>query len=311
MLSRVAERMYWAGRYLERAENTARLVRVHGNMLLDLPARAGRTWEQLLTIFANQGEFASRYDRADESAVVSFFIADTTNPGSVLSSLEFLRENIRTTRDIVPTEGWECVNELYLYARRELPRAGGERTRHRILSEVIASSQQVTGLLAGTMSHGPGYQFLRLGRNLERADMTTRVLDVPAASLLNLPEEVEPYRYTLWMNVLKSLSAYQMYCQNVRRRIVGEDVIDFLLLDVQFPRSVRHCMGEIAASLESLPRHGEALAESAALLAEVADADGASLDPAALHECLDRLQRQLGGLHRRIAETWFLPAEQQ
>jgi uncharacterized alpha-E superfamily protein len=311
MLSRVAERMYWAGRYLERAENTARLVRVHGNMLLDLPARAGRTWEQLLTIFANQEEFARRYDRADESAVVSFFIADTANPCSVLSSLELLRENVRTTRDIVPTEGWECVNELYRYASRELPRAGSERTRHRTLSEVIAASQQLTGLLAGTMSHGPGYQFLRLGRNLERADMTTRVLDVPAASLLNLPEEVAPYRYTLWMNVLKSLSAYQMYCQYVRRRIVGEDVIDFLMLDVQFPRSVRHCLGEIAASLESLPRHEEPLAESAALLAEVEDADGASLDAAALHECLDRLQRQLGALHRRISDTWFLPAEQQ
>ena len=311
MLSRVAERMYWAGRYLERAENTARLVRVHGNMLLDLPARAGRTWEQLLTIFANQDEFARRYDHADEAAVVGFFIADTANPCSVLSSLELLRENIRTTRDIVPTEGWECVNELYLYARRELPRAGSERTRHRTLSEVIAASQQVTGLLAGTMSHGTGYQFLRLGRNLERADMTTRVLDVPAASLLNLPEEVAPYRYTLWMNVLKSLSAYQMYCQYVRRRIVGEDVIDFLLLDVQFPRSFRHCLGEIASSLESLPRNEAALAESRAMLAELADADGASLDAAALHECLDRLQRQLGALHRRIADTWFLPAEQQ
>lgn len=311
MLSRVAERMYWAGRYIERAENTARLVRVHGNMLLDLPARAGRTWEQLLTIFASQDEFARRYERADESAVVGFFIADADNPDSVLSSLALLRENIRTTRDIVPTEGWESVNELYLYARRELPRAGSERTRHRILSEVITACQQVTGLLAGTMSHGPGYQFLRLGRNLERADMTTRVLDVPAASLLNLPEEVTPYRYTLWMNVLKSLSAYQMYCQYVRRRIVGEDVIDFLLLDTRFPRSFRHCLGEITSSLESLPRHEDALVESTALLAELEDADGANLDAAALHECLDRLQRQLGGLHHRIADTWFLPVDQQ
>jgi uncharacterized alpha-E superfamily protein len=311
MLSRVAERMYWAGRYLERAENAARLVRVHGNMLLDLPPKAGRSWEQLLTIFANQDDFAARYERPDEASIVNFFIADTDNPGSVLASLACLRENIRTTRDIVPTEGWECTNELYLAARRELPRAGPDRIRHRRLTEVISRCQELTGILAGTMSHGPGYQFLRLGSNLERADMTTRVLDVPAASLLHLPEELEPYRFTLWMNVLKSVSAYQMYCQYVRRRVVGEEVIEFLLLDPRFPRSVRHCLAEMAASLEHLPRHADAVSEVEALVGEVEVAMGASLDAAALHECLDRLQLLLGALHRRIQETWFLLAGEQ
>lgn len=311
MLSRVAERMYWAGRYLERAENNARLVRVHGHMLLDLPPRAGRTWEQLITIFGSQDAFFARYEHADEESVVRFLVADTDNTGSILSSLSWLRENVRTTRDIVPTEGWECVNELHLFARRELPRSGTARTRHRTLSEVISRCQQVSGLLAGTMSHGPGYHFLRLGRNLERADMTTRVLDVPAASLLNLAEELEPYRFTLWMNVLKSLSAYQMYCQYVRRRVVGEDVIEFLLRDGQFPRSFRHSLAEMSSALATLPRHDAALAEVESLSDELGDNGGSGMDAGQLHEYLDGLQGRLGRVHRQILGTWFLPASDQ
>jgi len=308
MLSRVAERMYWAGRYLERAENSARLVRVHGHMLLDMPARAGRTWEQLVTIFGQQAMFADLYDEPSESNVVSFLVADAANPGSILSSLASLRENVRTTRDVVPTECWECVNELYLFSGRELPRSGTERTRHRTLSEVISRCQQLIGLLEGTMSYGPGYHFMRVGLNLERADMTTRVLDVPAASLLYAAEEFEPYRYTLWMNVLKSLSAYQMYCQYVRRRVLGEDVIEFLLRDQLFPRSLRCCLAEIASDLEFIPRHQEALAEIGTLTDDLDGTLTTGMDAAVLHDYLDTLQRRIADVHQRIVNTWFLSA---
>jgi uncharacterized alpha-E superfamily protein len=311
MLSRVAERMYWAGRYLERAENTARLVKVHGHMLLDLPPQAGRTWAQLLTIFDSQDAFQTSYTEPSEMNVVKFFVADTDNSQSVLQSLEFLRENIRTTRDIVPTEGWECVNELFIFARSELPQIATERTSHQILSQIISGCQRLTGLLSGTMSHGPGYHFLRLGRNLERADMTTRILDVPAATLLNTATEFEAYRYTLWMNVLKSLSAYQMYCQYVRRRVVGEDVIAFLLHDNLFPRSLQHCLSEVAAALELLPRHKRAMETLHQIDAELKTAQDATMDAAALHDYLDSLQCQLGTIHDSIVKTWFLPANQQ
>lgn len=311
MLSRAAERMYWAGRYLERAENTARLVRVHGYMLLDLPPEAGRTWGQLITILGCEEAFDAAFDSADETNVVQFLVADAGHPGSILSSLSWLRENIRTSRDIVPTEGWECVNELMLFARRTLPRMAAERNRHRTLSEVTARCQQLTGLLAGTMSHGPGYHFLRLGRNIERADMTTRVLDVPAASLLNLAGDLDPYRFTLWMNVLKSLSGYQMYCQYVRRRVVGEDVIRFLLRDEQFPRSFRHSLTEMRSALMELPRHEAAIGELDSLDDELLATDTAGMEPGPLHDYLDRLQRHLADVHQHVARTWFLPSVEQ
>ena len=311
MLSRVAERMYWAGRYLERAENTARLVMVHGHMLLDLPAKAGRTWEQLVTIFEGHPLFRTYYDEPTEQNVVNFLVADTNNFGSVLASLNHLRENIRTTRDIVPTEGWQCVNELYLFAQRELPQSGLERARHDILSQVISRCQELTGLLAGTMSHGPGYHFMRLGRNLERMDMTSRVLDVPAASLIHAAEELESYRYTLWMHVLKSVSAYQMYCQYVRRRVIGADVINFLLRDTLFPRSLRRSLGEVSVALQELPRHKAALGELGLLSDELDSFQSTDMDAGSLHEFLDTLQTRLDRVHRHITRSWFLPVVKQ
>ncbi|MEM9728262.1 MAG: alpha-E domain-containing protein, partial [Myxococcota bacterium] len=123
MLSRVAERIYWAGRYLERAENTARLVNTYANLLLDLPEETGVTWSQLLKIVALDDLYAERHRKAKEEKVLRFLLVDERNPGSILSSLREARENVRTTRDVVPTEVWESVNEFYLMGQHQLARA--------------------------------------------------------------------------------------------------------------------------------------------------------------------------------------------
>ncbi len=128
-----------------------------------------------------------------------------------------------------PTEAWRSINELYLYAQERLPRASKARQRDAILSTLVERVQMIAGLLAGTMSHGPAYQYMRLGRNLERADMTTRVIDVAAAVLLSDRPELSRFDNTLWMAVLRCLSGYQAYRQYVRRRVNRNDVIRFLL----------------------------------------------------------------------------------
>jgi len=174
MLSRVAERLYWTARYLERAENTGRLVRVFSSMMLDLPNGVGLNWRQLVDVSGAHEYFDRNYRSSGERNVIKFMLSDTDTQGSVISSLAMARENIRTTRDLVPSEGWEHVNELYLFARKKLTGKTLLKDRHEFLSEIIMRCQQITGLLAGTMSHGPAYQFVRVGRNLERADMTTR-----------------------------------------------------------------------------------------------------------------------------------------
>jgi len=297
--------MYWAGRYLERAENTARLVNTYAGLLLDLPLGLGVGWAQILPIVGAQQAFEATGQKATEEAVLRFLVADPENPGSIVSSLSLARENIRTSRDVVPTEGWECVNELYLVGRRRLGGAVGRRRRFETLSDCVVRCQQITGLLSGTMSHGDAYNFLRTGNYLERADMTTRVVDVAAATLAQANPALEAYENTLWMAVLRSMSAYQMYRRHVRRRVAAQDVVWFLLTDSRFPRSVTWALASLDRCIASFPR-AEGPRGVLSRLQQDALAQS-ELDAVRLHDDLDRLQLGLGALHGAIESCWFLP----
>ena len=306
MLSRVAERLYWMARYLERAENTARLVKVYSYMMLDLPNGVGINWRQLVDISGAPEEFDKHYRSSGERNVIKFMLSDTDNHGSLITSLAMARENVRTTRDLVPSEGWEHVNELYLFAKKKLIGKTLLKDRYEFLSEIVMRCQQITGLLAGTMSHGAAYQFVRVGRNLERADMTTRMIDVGSATLIAPGVELERLENRLWTYVLRSVSAFQMYRQYVRRRVQPEQVLAFLLQDTDFPRAVAHALGEIAACFEQqLPHNEEPLRAVLRLQRLVADASVAKLRAEGLHDFIDQLQLEFGNLHQQIASTWF------
>jgi len=306
LLSRVAERIYWSARYLERAETTSRLARVYGNLLLDLPRQAGLRWDSLIQITGCAGLYADLHPSPGPDTAERFFVADRNNPSSVRSSLLNARESIRTTRDIVPSEAWRSVNELCMYVGEELDAVTSHRRRYGIHSTVVEGCQQITGLLHDTMSHDSGYQFFRTGRALERADMTTRIIDVAAASLLG---RVDPrFDNTLWMAVLQSLSAYQMYRQRVRRRIFGPDVIAYLLKDEQFPRAFAFSLRELGSALAVLPRNAEPHKKLGGLRRMLAQLDVARLDIAALHQWIDDAQGELGELHGLIHRTWFEPS---
>lgn len=307
MLSRVAERMYWGARYLERAENTARLVRVYDAALLDLPEEAGVGWPLLVDICGARELFDTRYPKGGDRETLKFLISDPASPGSIVASLGQARENFRTTRDLCPTEAWRSVNELYLYSKETLPKIASPRRRHEVLSGVVQRTQQLTGLLAGTMSHGDAYNFIGLGRNLERADMTTRIIDIAAATLLGARATEAGLGNTLWMAVLKSLSGYQMYRQYVRRRINGEDVIRFLLHDPLFPRAVAHCLAELEASMLKLPNHEGPLRAVLRLLRIVDAQTPQAAEEAALRRLMDNLQLELAEVHQHVAAAWFLP----
>lgn len=309
MLSRVAERMYWLGRYLERAENTARLVGVNANLLLDLPRAVRLVWRALIDITGAEAAFEQHYQNADERNVCKFLLADAFNPVSVMSSLAMARENGRTTREVIPTEIWEQVNDLYLYARDNAAKGTTRGGRHEFLNQVVSACQRIAGGLAGTMTHGPAYNFIRLGRNLERADMTTRIVDVGCANLLPNDDVVRDtaFENILWMSVLRSLSAYQMYRQHVHDRVNGEDVVAYLLQDLKFPRAVGHCLHEVSVCLQELPRNEAPLRSVTRLQRRVADADIAALLDGGLHQFIDEMQQELGDTHGHIAATWFLP----
>ena len=306
MLSSVAQRFYWTGRYLERTENTARLLNVYTQLLLDLPPEAGVSMHHLVQISGSEELFDSKRRWPLETSVVRFMTVDMENSGCILASLAGARENLRTLRDIMPSEGFRCVNELYLNADRKLGRAAIRRLRFGVLQEVIERCQQLTGLFAGTMSHGDGYGFLRLGRNLERADMTTRIVDVAGELLLdNVSHELADHQTILWVNVLRSLSGYQAYRQSVRSRIAPIRVLHFLMNDVRFPRALAHCLSEVEHAVAALPnpdRVRSALADMQAMMKGVGIRDLAS---AALHEHIDHFQVGLADIHTAIDQTWF------
>jgi uncharacterized alpha-E superfamily protein len=311
MLSRVAERIYWMARYVERAENTARLVEVHANLLLDLPRGILVGWEPLLQISGADELFFKHYKVCDERNVIKFLIADSFHPGSILSALSAARENVRTSRDIVPGAAIEQLNDLYLYARENANYGISRRRRYEFLEKIVTGSQLITGVLSGTMSRDEAYDLVRLGRNLERADMSTRILDARSANLLRgVAEELSPFESIQWMSVLKSLSGYQMYRRHVRLRVNGFDVLRFALKSPIFPRSVYFCIGEGEKCLRKLPRNEGPLRSVVRLKRIVDEVEiGDLLEQARLHKFIDALQVGLNLAHDQISATYFSSAD--
>lgn len=310
MLSRVAERLYWMARYLERAENTARLLDVHQTLMLDLPTDARVGWMPVLDILGCREVFDQSGCSAAPDDIQLFISAGADNPGSLLHSLQGARENARTTRDLIPTEVWRAINELQIYADERLPRAKG-RMRKAALSQVVSRCQMVAGQLMATMSRDAPYQLIRAGRSLERADMTTRSLDAAAALLLAGRDDLKRYDNTLWMAVLRSMSAYQMYRQQVRRRVCGPDVMEFLLQNRMFPRAVGNCLAELEAVFAELPRPAASLDALRSVQALLHDTDTRALSLTDLHGYIDQLQRGFGDVHLAVSATWFLPQEKR
>ena len=307
MLSRSAERIYWLARYIERTENIARLVNVHMNLLMDLPKGVEMNWRQLILINASEQKFFENYNVANERNITRFLLADETYPGSLLSSLTAARENIRTSRDLLPDEAWEQVNEMHLFAKKNLETVANRRHRVIFLNEILKGCQRFTGLLSGYMSHNDPYAFIRLGRNVERADMTSRILDL--ASLLlseSRSDEVRQYETILWMNVLKALNALLMYRQQKHNRVNGNDVVNFLLQDTNLPRSISCCLSEISVCITKLPNHDDLPIKVTQLQTYLQTIDNTETSQSQLRVILDDLQNKLGGLHNEITNNWFL-----
>lgn len=307
MLSRVAENIYWLARYVERAENTARLINVNTNLMLDLPRNAQPGWEPIIDILGIGNGESVTLDDTDERSVLRYLISDNQNPSSIISSLVMARENGRTIRDIIPREAWERVNDLYMFAKDQALKGISKRGRYEYLRGIISGAQTLTGILAGTMLHDEGYSFLKMGRNLERADMTTRLIDVRTASLLeNAPEELTPFENIQWMSVLKSLTGYQMYRRTVQVRIQRSEVLRFLLQERRFPRAFYHAVCEVEACLRSLPHHDVPLKVLQPLQDKVLKADPAKLKQEKLHTFMDHLQLELAQVHLAIRTSYFL-----
>ena len=308
MLSRVADNLYWFARYLERTENLARLVGASTELMLDLPRHLAPGWEPLLRIAGSQANFAAR-GGADYSgrAIVRFLIADAANHSSMAASISRAREIARTARDLLPRDLWERINGLHIYVSEHADEAISHSGRHGFLTQVIASVQGLTGMLEGVVSEGQALSFLALGRNIERADMTSRIVDVRAAALPGdqAAAQLQPFETVLWMSVLRSLSAYQMYRIHARERLHGAGVVRFLLADENFPRACVCCLRRAEEVLLDLP-HSESLRRRMMRMRKaIGHSSQEAYEQGTLHEFIDRLQLSLARTNDELARIYF------
>ena len=307
MLSRVAERIYWAARYLERIENTARLIGVYDKLMFDLPKGVGIGWYNLITINSADQAFSERYKNQDERNVVKFLLGDDTNPSSVASSLKFARENLRTTRDVVPAEIWEMINELHLFVSENIQHGINRSQRFDFLDGVIKSCQQIQGMLVGTMPRDFVWHFMRLGRNIERADMTTRLLDAGVRAQLQVwdDEDVVNGHQIVWGNVLRSLGADQSYRRTIRASVQSKQVAKYIIEDPAFPRSINYCLSVMKGSLERLPKNEAVLKEVQRIQKKIVKTVDYSDLGEPMKDLLNDIQLDIVSIHSSIYQNWF------
>lgn len=305
LLSRVADRMYWAARYVERAEDSARVLRAYGDVFADLPSSSTR-WSSLVTMAGSDARQASM-DGSDENHVAQFLIAEREHPDSIVNTIERCRENLRTCREVLPREAWQTVNDLSIYVRGAAVTSVERRRRDRFLAQVIDESRRLDGVLQSTMTRDEVFEMWRLGRYIERADMTTRVLGVRAATLLSLtPGEADEFAEVQWMGVLRSLSALQMYQRATRGPIDGSAVVRFLLFDHRFPRSVAGCLTEMRTSILRLPHYSTVLGAVEAADRQLRRSRPTADDGVALDAAMESVQLALTRLDAVMYEQYVV-----
>jgi uncharacterized alpha-E superfamily protein len=312
MLSRVADSVYWMTRYIERAENVARFVDVNLHLMLDLPRDTEQQWEPLIRTTGDRELFEARYDTYSASNVIRFLSFDQNYVNSIYGCASEARENARSVREVISSEMWTQLNRFYLTVRTAaFGNIDVEYAPHEFFSQVKLAGHLFEGVMDATMSHGDAWHFGRLGRLLERADKTTRIIDMKYFILLPDVSYVgTPYDNIQWAALLQSASALEMYRKKYGR-ITPRRVVEFLLLDGEFPRAVRHCLRAAEESLRAITgttpgtyvnRAEQSLGRLCAQLDFTSTDEILSIG---VHEFLDRLQSELNEVGEAIFEAFF------
>ena len=319
MLSRVANTLYWMVRYVERADNLARLIDVNQQLLLDYEKldseRLRGFWQPIILSTGDEEAFSKLYDDTGSEEVIRYLTDDPRNPNSITSCIALARENARTVRDQLSDELWEELNALYLFSR------SGEACRliasdpTRFYENIRRSAVTFLGIAASTTSRNEAWEFMDLGRHLERADKTTRFLDVssylPASK--DGEDAISP-GILHWTATLRSCGAMGAF-RAAQREITAEGVVDFLIFSKDFPRSVRYCIEKVDISLHRIsgtPRgsfSNEAERESGRVLCELNFGSTEDVLETGLHDYLDTMQGRFNHIGGEIFETYVLMPE--
>lgn len=315
MLSRVADSCFWLSRYLERAETNARILDVNMQLILDFedqaPHLVQRHWQPVLATLEDQELFNEIHDSVTPEAVMEFVTFERKNPHSIFSCMANARENARTVREQISSEMWEQMNRTFLYLRDGQARADFQDSPIDFYRRFVDTLHGFQGTTDATMTHGEGWDFLQMGKYLERADSTSRVLDIKYHILLPKGEKVGGHvDITQWMAVLRSCSGMEAYIKSYVGQISGWQIAEFLILHDEFPRSIRYCADQLDAALHRITgcdrSHFSNTAErlSGQLRANLDYSDISSIFNSGLHQFLDQTQGSLIGIANAILETY-------
>lgn len=311
MLSRVAESIFWMSRYIERADNTARFIDVNIRLILDIPMDINLQWEPMIRVTGDNDLFKEQRRSPNQENVVNFLVFDRNYPNSVISCVNLARENARTIREIISTEMWRCINEFYLFLLNPMARSEAFASPNSFFTKIKNYSQLLAGITESTMVHNEGWHFSRMGRFLERADKTSRILDVKYFIILPEVDYVGTAFDTLqWAALLRSASALDMY-RKQHHQITSSNVTQFLFFEPDFPRSVKYCLRECDKSMHDVTGAPlgsySTLAERqmGMLLAEIEYADVTEILQAGLHEYIDTFQLKLNRVGDAISSSFF------
>lgn len=309
MLSRVAESIYWMCRYIERAENVARVVNVNWHLTLD--ASSEPQWHPLVSIMADEEYFGEHYESLSQKNVMRFLACDREYPNSIYNCLRQARENARSIREIIPSDLWEHVNVFYQQVEQATKSSEILETPHEFLDLVVQGSNEFIGRSYTTMMHDEGWHFCRLGRLIERSDKTSRILDVKYFYLLPSVADVGTSLDNIqWSALLRSASALQAYRQ-IYGPIDPRNVVDLLLLGYGFPRSVKYCVDRLQASIAFVSGSPPGLYTNDAerhcdrLRSQLACARVDDIIDSGLHEFVDSLQVRLNHIGTAIQKQFF------
>jgi uncharacterized alpha-E superfamily protein len=321
MLSRVADAIYWASRYVERAENVARFVDVSLNLMLESTAHGERDWAALVHTTGDQEFFEKKYGQATPANVTQFLTFDDEYSSSILTSVSRARENARSVRDIISREMWQELNEFYLMVVQCARPGAQPEDLIDFCARVKRAGIYFEGVTNATLSRGEAFHFAHLGRMLERADKTSRILDVkyflltPTQTLAQTQSQKQDgtlgnVDHVGWTTLLNSASALQMYRQ-IWHVTTPETVSEFLLLDRNFPRSILRCVRRAQESLHSVSGAplGSFENESERLLGRLrSELDYAKIEEImeqGLHQYVDSLQKQINDVGGAVQQQFF------
>ena len=305
LLSRVAERLYWLARYLERTENTARLIKSYNNLIMDIPIGTEPSWMILVDILDERNRYSKIFRNENEQNVHKFLVEKPSVTCGIHYSIAQARENMRTTRDVLPEEAWEYTNGLFLYSSENRTKHSRRQSRLAYLDEIIQRCQMISGLIDSTLPRDNAYHFIKIGCLLERADMTARIIDVGAGDIIDregINDAIDPI---LWGSLLEALSAKSAYRKAVSPIVEKNPIVDFLFKTESFPRSIYFCLREISIEIGDKPNRQSVTKLLRSSMRKLRKFDASALTREQLHEFIDKFQLFLIALNKEFYSSWF------